>query len=623
MQEQNFAPNWYTDEALQTVKKGYLLEGETVYDMYARLAHSASAYYPNGLNELSQRELETYFNYLFEMGWFSPASPVAANLGTNRGLPVSCYGQNVSNSINSIFGNIHEGAMLSKNGGGLGINLSNVHGNSNITTWAKGFDYMANSVSQGGVRRGAVAIYLDIWHKDIDNFLHGKDLLRGDHREKLDCNIAVIIDNRFMAELKQGNARCIDLFTKILELRMKTGSPYLMFKDNAQDADPECYKQNGLKTEHTQLCSEIFLHSDEEHTYTCVLSSLNLDKWFEWNEFSYKGFTVPMLAIAFLDAVNSEFIQNAKHKDGFAKAVRSAEKGRALALGTMGLHNLYMQQNLPFDSPEAYSLNKSIHSYIAKEAKKATQLLAKELGEPEWCKGFGIRNTHLLAIAPTTTNSVLCDAGTPGIEPQISNYYVMAGAKGSFIRKNKYLAKLLKNDESWEQIRLANGSVQGLAELTDYQKRVFRTAYEIDQEHIIRQAADRQEFICQGQSLNLFFYDNANAKQIIDIHILAHELGLKSLYYVRSTSPMNAAISSNRQKPIVLYSRPDCIYCKRAKQLLEQKQLPFTEYFKAEGRVPQIWIDGEMLEDGFNSLKQLLVPDAIKADANSCTSCEG
>lgn len=455
-----FAPDWYTEEALQTVKKGYLQEGETVFDMYWRLAETAASYYPNGLPNITQFGIKISLYAVFCNGWLSPASPVAANFGTDRGLPVSCFGINADNSIDSIFSAMHEGAMLSKNGGGLGINLSNLIGPSAVTTWAKGYDYMANSVSQGGVRRGAVALYLDINHPDIDKFLLSKDLLKGDHREKLDCNIAVILDKSFMLKLKQQELKAIELFAQILELRMKTGSPYIMFKHNAQEADPPCYDANGLATEHSQLCclpgdtlvltgkghkpietlcnkkvtiwdgfqwvknqnfelkgstrelihivlhndttirvtrkhrcyladgtwlyaedistahklqtmqgsigiksvfrhryadyvpvycttvpttqkfalangvltgnSEIFLHSDAETTYSCVLSSLNLDKYFQWADWSFNGYTLAMLGIIFLDAVNEEFIQKGKAKKGLAKAVRGAEKGRPL-----------------------------------------------------------------------------------------------------------------------------------------------------------------------------------------------------------------------------------------------------------------------------------------------------
>ena len=290
-----------------------------------------------------------------------------------------------------------------------------------------------------------------------------------------------------------------------------------------------------------------------------------------------------------------------------------------------------MQQRLPFESAKAYALNIVVHKQIKQQAIQASKILAKELGEPDWCKGFGIRNTHLLAIAPTTTNSVLCNAGTPGIEPQISNYFVMAGAKGSFVRRNKYLAELLTErygesaETAWQQIKLANGSVQGLAELNDYEKSIFRTAYEIDQKHIVAQAAERQEFICQGQSLNLFFYADADAQYIANVHILAEEAGLKSLYYVRSTSAMNSAIQTTA-KNIIVYSRADCPYCQKAKALLNELNLPFDEYHKAEGRVPEIWIDGEKLDDGYSSLSNIFMPQAISADANlmpACSSCDG
>lgn len=458
----NFAPHWYSEEAIATVKKGYLLPGETVFQMYRRLSETAAAYYQNKLG-IEQANLCEAFYEIFVRGWFSPASPVAANFGAERGLPVSCYGIEVQNSVHGIFSAMHECAMLSKNGGGLGVDISGLLGPSNVVTWAKGFDYTALAVSQSGVRRGSVAAYLDIEHPDVEAFLHSKDLLRGDYRDKLDCNIAIKIGEAFMAKLRAGEEKAVQLFSEILELRMKFGSPYLQFTHNAQSADPAWYKDKGLATKHSQLCcllgieqvrtgdgfvpikelcnklvtiwdgfqwiknqsfefkgfanelmqidfangeqllctfghrhyltdgrivksaelepgmvlqswqdkegytisslqiltldepepvycttvpttgmfglanglmtgnSEIFLHSDAEHTYSCVLSSLNLDKWAEWRDVRIHNFSVPQLGIFFLDAVNEEFIQKGQHIPGLEKAVRGAIAGRPLA----------------------------------------------------------------------------------------------------------------------------------------------------------------------------------------------------------------------------------------------------------------------------------------------------
>lgn len=630
------SPYWMSDEAILTLKRGYLQKDETPFEMYDRLAKTAASYYPNGISIWTQAELHTAFLEAFCKGWLSPASPVASNFGAKDGLPISCFGLKAANSINGILLTMHEAGMLSKNGGGLGIDISSLLGPSKLTTWAKGYDWLSASVSQGGVRRGAVALYADINHPSIRAFLDAKDLLQGDPREKLDCNIAVILDKKFMARLHNKEEEALELFARILELRMKYGSPYIMFKHHAQNADPDCYKANNLATEHSQLCSEIFLHSDESHTYTCCLSSLNLDKYYAWKYHQFaRGLTLPMLAIFFLDAVNQEFINKSEHINGMANARRSAIKGRALGLGTLGLHSLYMSKGLPFESPEARQLNIEVHQLVQEHAKHASRLLAELLGEPEWCKGFGLRNTHLIAIAPTTTNSVLCNAGSPGIEPISANYYAMAGAKGTFVRKNKYLEPIVEARFDnpgmvWAEIRKANGSIKAIKGFTEHEKLVFKTAFEIDQAELVRQAADRQQFVCQGQSLNLFFYEDASAEHIINIHLLADKLGLKSLYYIRSMSKMQTASAIAQAQYVFMRTRPDCPYCQKAKDLLDGLSMQYDTEFKPDGKVPEIWLDGELLQDGYTSLVQImqqkgnvLIADSNLADSTICGSCEG
>lgn len=753
-----------SDEAVETLQRGYLQPGETPLDMYTRLANTCASYYKGGLPSLnlSQEDIRTYVLSAFMNGWLSPASPVAANFGAKEGLPSSCIGINVSNSIDGIFSAIHEGAMLSKNGAGLGVNVSNLIGPSKVNTWAKGFDYMATAVAQSGVRRGAVALYLDINHPDINEFLNSKDLLKGDNREKLDCNIAVILDKPFMARLRAGDSDARNLFFKIMELRMKFGSPYIMFKHNAQDADPTWYKEKGLKTEHSQLCcllgselvvtnkgpipiadlvgkkvdiwdgyqwvsnqsfeqkgiantmictyfsdgtylyttenhrfiqkttgkavfakdlwsgflcetlspslikevaytdtvetevpvycttvpttgkfalengiitgnSEIFLHSDADHTYTCMLSSFNLDKYDEWRLWRCAdNVSLPMIGVIFMDSVVTEYINKAKHIPGLEKAVRFTEKSRALALGTLGYHSYLMKNMLPFESSEAGLLNVQIHKFIRDECERATTYLAKDLGEPEWCRGYNRRHTHLTAIAPTTTNSVLCNAGTPGVEPQVANYYVAIGAKGSFERKNKYLDKIIterfaNTQAIWAKIRERNGSIQGMNEFTQEEQDIFKTAYEIDQRAIVIQAGHRQRYIDQGQSINLFFNHDADPQYIVDTHLLADSVRLKSLYYVRSTSEMSAN-GKTQIENVVMYTRDDCPYCHKAKELLDSFGIPYRTVNKPDGRVPEIWIDGEKLDDGFTSLEALLLnkkPSSIEIDKNSCGGCEG
>jgi ribonucleotide reductase alpha subunit len=750
----NNAPHWMTEEAITILNKGYLMPGESPNDMYIRLAKTAALW-------LNRPELEAEFVTIFMNGWLSPATPVACNFGANNGaLPVSCFSIQVPNSINEIFLAVREAALLSKHGGGLGIDMSAINGPTKVKDWAKFFDSVGSIVSQGGARRGAVALYLDFSHPDLMELLNARDLVNGDPREKLDCNIAVKMTNNDLKLVKSKDPEAIELFNKILELRMKTGSPYLQFMDNCWDADPDCYKANSLQSGSSNLCllgdelvvtiegslpikdlvgknvtifdgykwvennrfrqigfdtkfvqiilesgtklittydhkivlndkitrvsakdikygdkiwtselnnsvkyinylefhypepvycttvpstnafllsngmvtgncAEIYLHHDKLHTYACVLSSLNAERYKEWETWvSQSGYSVPYLATLFLEAVCEEFIQKAKIIPGLEKAARGAIKGRPLGLGVLGLHGLYQSENLAWESKEASQLNKELFAFINKESLLASQDLATLLGEPEWCKGFGIRNTHRLAMAPTLTNSVICSASSPGIEPSVANYFVAEGAKGSFVRQNKYLKQLLieldkDNGYIWSSIRDNQGSVSHLSFLTQEQKNVFKTAFEIDQVSILEQAADRQRFIDQGQSVNLFLKYNEFAKTIIDLHFKAAELGLKGLYYVRSTAPTNQKLKS--LDFVYLKTRQNCIWCQRAKELLTDLKINYTEETKLTGQVPEIWVSGEKLDNGYESLVKLLGSQAgsIVEAKSDCRACEG
>lgn len=629
------SPEWMTDEAVTTLMKGYLLSDESPNKMYKRIAQAAASYYPSrGLPSIdfSQSDLLNSFEHALLRGWLSPATPVACNMGAgDTGLVCSCNSVYVTNSISGIFDAVKEAAVLTKHGAGLGINLADVIGVSSVVDWALFFDQVAETVSQGKSRRGAIALYISVWHKDIEAFLNAKELLEGDPREKLDCNIAVMIDDEFMLQVYYGNPWAKRIFARILELGMKYGSPYIQFVDNCHEQDPPCYTDKGMNSGSSNLCNEVLLFHDKDHTYACILSSLNLAKYREWQHFKYKGkVTLPELAIYFLDAVNEEYIQRGQLKEGMEKSVRAAQKGRALGLGTLGLHSLYLSEMLPWASPKAYALNIEVHSFIEDEGWKASRTLAKELGEPEWCKGYGIRNTHITACAPTTTNSVLCNAGSPGIEPVVGMYYSMSGAKGTFSRKNRYLEELLQrigkdNGYTWKSIREHGGSVQHLDFLTDHEKEVFKTAFEIDQEHLVRQAGDRQKHICQGQSFNLFFKNDTPAQTIFDLHVLAHSVGMKGRYYIRSDSQM--VETGQTIDYVFLRSRPTCSYCTKAKQLLDEHNIPYREEYKAEGRVPEIWIDGDMLDDGYASLVKLLdsvgVQGGVTQKESECVACEG
>jgi ribonucleoside-diphosphate reductase alpha chain len=340
-----------------------------------------------------------------------------------------------------------------------------------------------------------------------------------------------------------------ELWKDLLKTRLETGEPYILFYDNVNKNVPECYKANGLKVETSNLCQEILLHTDSDHSFVCCLSSVNLDKYDEWKQDEH----FISDCVWFLDAVMEDFINKAKHIKGFERAVRFAEKSRALGLGVLGWHSLLQKKSLPFDCFDSMMLNTEIFRKLNLESTKASQDLAIEKGEPEWCKGFGVRNSHRLALAPTATNSVISGGVSPGIEPIIANAFLQKTAKGTFMKRNAYLAPVLEkydqnNEEVWKSIALNNGSVLHLDFLSEHEKEVFKTAYEINQVVIVRQAASRQKYIDQGQSLNIFVPCSVNAKDFHDLHYLAWEQGIRCLYYSRSTSAMSNSTKSNIDK---------------------------------------------------------------------------
>lgn len=642
------SPNWMSKEALHILKNGYLLEGENPFDMYRRLAKTAASYYKN------KEELEECFYELLENGYLSPATPVAANLGSPKGLPVSCFLMQAINSIDGIYKTAHEMAMLSKNGGGLGVDVSKLIGPSPVTHWSTLYDHVPRAVSQGGTRRGAGAIYCDIDHRDIDKFLHSKEMLLGDPRSKIDCNVSVTITNSFMKRWLSGDKEAIDRFAKVLDLRMKYGSPYILFVDNARDGDPQCYKDNGLETSQSNLCSEIMLHTDDNYSAACVLSSMNLHKFDEWKDLYIEGYHPIELGIYFLDAVNEYFLEKCKKhpfyhklvnlapermkesltrwftKDGFERVALGALNGRPLGLGVIGFHGYLLKKGIPFDSQEARVENEKIFHLLKRKSRKASQELAKLKGEPKWCKGYGVRNTHLTAIAPTVTNSVICSGVSPGVEPLRSNIFAAAGAKGNFVRKNPYLEKVLEEknkntDDVWKSINDQNGSVQHLSFLTPEEKELFKTAYEIDPESILTLASERQKYIDQGQSINLFIDNEEDQNKIIDWHFNAWRKGMKALYYLKSRSEMK---QDKKIKEAQIWTREGCEYCKKSKELLQAHGIDYEEFSKESGKVPEIYLNGKLLDDGFLSLRNLLEYSSSSGlreveSAPACAGCDG
>jgi len=599
-------PEWMTEEALHTLSEGYLLPGETPRDMMMRLATTAAK-----INQDPTLE-EDLFHCLWE-GWIGGASPVCSNFGTNRGLPISCYSVHLSDSVSSVYSHLKEVAQLSKNGGGVGVYFGDVRPagapisgggkSTGIVPWARQYDLCASVVSQGGVRRGSFAIYLPISHPDVPELLRAKDHAKGDPRQLIDSNVALTITDEWVESMIAGDTHKQELFGEVLKTRMISGSPYLVFIDNANAQNPECYTERGLSVKTSNLCSEIFLHTDEHHSFVCVLSSLNLSRYDEFRDWKSPatGRTVPQLAIHLLDAVVGEFIRKAKDKVGLGRSVRFAEKSRALGLGTMGLHTLYQKRGLPFASKEARELNIESHKWIREQSEIASRELAQRFGEPEWCVGSGMRHTHLLAVAPTRTNSVISGAFSQGVEPIDSNFFVAKQAKGTYVRKNPVLEKLFCDravpDTIWDQILEAKGSVQDLDCLTPQEKEIFLTAREIDQFELIKQAADRQQFICQGQSLNLFVDPESDPAYIMRLHLSAWKMGLKSLYYLKSSS----LLTNKKVVPALIVSKEDCPWCQKLKEALSADGIQYKEISKSEAvdkgywdpnwkTVPQVWL---------------------------------
>ena len=549
-------PEYMDEVALSTISKGYLLPGETPRKAYRRVAHAVAT-------RLRRPDLENKFYKYIWNGWIGLASPVLSNTGTDRGLPISCFGIDTPDSIRGIGLTNAELMRLTSYGGGVGISLSRIRprgteirGNGKsegVVPWAKIYDSTIIATNQGSVRRGASSVNLDINHKDIHEFLQIRRPKGDPNRQCLNLHQCVVIDDSFMKRLNDRDPEAMSLWLEILKSRVETGEPYIMFKDNINKANPMAYLMNNLDVSMTNICTEITLHTDEEHSFICCLSSLNLAKYDEW-----KNTDVVETAIYFLDGVMEEFIEKTNGKESMIRSHRHAKKGRALGLGVMGWHTFLQQKDLPFNSIASTAWTHTIFSQIKLQAEAASRQLALEYGEPLWCKGTGMRNTHLLAIAPTVSNSRI-NSCSAGIEPQPANVYTFNGAKGTFIVKNPELEKLLiekgKNTSKvWDQILVDNGSVQNLPHdvLTEDEKEVFLTFPEINQLALVQQAAIRQKYIDQTQSLNLSFAPTDSPKWINQVHMEAWKLGVKTLYYLRTDSVIKGDIGSRTV---------DCVSC--------------------------------------------------------------
>lgn len=402
-------------------------------------------------------------------------------------------------------------------------------------------------------RRGASALYLPIEHIDIEEFINIRRPTGDVNRRCLNINHGICISDSWMEAMIAGDKKKRQLWAEILKARVETGEPYLFFSDNVNKNNPKCYVKNNLIVKSSNICSEIVLYTDPDHSFVCCLSSLNLVRWDEWKDTDTVNLTV-----RFLDAVLSEYIKKTENMKGMEASRRSAIKGRAIGIGVLGWHTLLQEKNMPFDSFNTMQLNSQIFKYIHSRANEETTLLAQELGEPEWCKGFNRRNTHLIAVAPTVSNSTISGGYSAGIEPISANVFTQKSAKGTFIRKNVTLEKLLElksynSPEVWKSINEQNGSVQHLGFLTAHEKEIYLTAREINQHTIVKLAVQRQKWVDQSQSVNLFFAFNSSAKYIHEVHLAAWKNGLKTLYYLRSDGVIKSDLASR--------SEDDCKAC--------------------------------------------------------------
>mgnify|MGYP003641806443 FL=1 len=534
LQEEGKLPLWVTTPAWQILKDKYTTEDcPDLYSIYKRISTAAASHMHD-----SEHWQKVFFNLMWN-GWLACSTPVLANMGTNRGCPVSCSGSYVGDSIYEFYNAQTEVAVLSKNGFGTSSFIGHIRERgtpissgglaSGVLPVLRDFIQLSRDVSQGNTRRGAWAGYLPLEHGD---FYEVADFVQN-HPD--DCNIGWNVSADFMARLDEGDDDAVARYQKAMKVKMATGKGYFNFIDKVNAQNPPMYAEHGLSVKASNLCTEITLHSDEFHTFTCVLSSMNLSKYDEWADTD-----AVHNAIIFLDCVAEEFIKMGRGIKGLENAVRFTENGRALGLGTLGFHT-YLQQNMiDIESFEAHNLNQNMFKIIQKQAKEASQWLAKAKGEPRWCKGHGVRNTHLLAIAPNSSSALVCGSVSQGIEPVYKNVFVQGSPAGEINRINPVLVDLMKSkdvysDETINQIIKDNGSVQLVDWLNDDEKAVFKTSFEINQEVLVRLASARQKYICQAQSLNLFFPSDVPEAEISRIHKLAFkDKYIKSLYYLRS-----------------------------------------------------------------------------------------
>ncbi len=553
-----------TDFGKTTLEDRYLLPGESYQDMFARVA---TAYADDA--DHAQR-IYAYISRL----WFMPATPVLSNGGAERGLPISCFLNAVSDSLDGIVGTWNENVWLAANGGGIGTYWGGVRSigekvkgagqTSGIIPFIRVMDSLTLAISQGSLRRGSAAVYLDVYHPEIEEFLEIRKPSGDFNRKSLNLHHGISITDEFMEAVRDGApfalrspktgeaVKMVDarnLWQKILEIRLQTGEPYLIFSDTVNRAMPQHQRELGFKVRQSNLCSEIMLHTGKDHlgkerTAVCCLSSVNAETFMEWRD--EPSFIEDVMR--FLDNVLQDFIDNAP--DAASAAIYAAERERSVGLGLMGFHSFLQAQNVPFESALAKSWNMRLFKHLRREADKASVKLAEERGAcPDAAeRGVMERFSHKLAIAPTASISIICGGTSAGIEPIPANIYSHKTLSGTFAVKNPYLERLLdakrmNTDAVWGTILENEGSVQHLDALSQDEKDVFKTAFELDQRWVVELAADRTPQVCQSQSVNLFIPGDVEKWDLHMLHWTAWERGVKSLYYLRSKSVQRAAFA--------------------------------------------------------------------------------
>lgn len=550
-----------------TLSDRYLMPGESYQDMFARVA---SAYADD--NAHAQR----LYDYISNL-WFMPATPVLSNGGTQRGLPISCFLNEATDSLEGIVGLWNENVWLAARGGGIGSYWGNLRSigekvgmngkTSGVVPFIRVMDSLTLAISQGSLRRGSAAVYLPVNHPEIEEFIEIRRPTGGDpNRKALNLHHGLLISDAFMRAVENDEEWALlspkdksvqrkilarSLWIRILTARVETGEPYLIFVDHVNKARPEHHKLAGLEVKTSNLCSEITLptgidRDGKQRTAVCCLSSLNLETYLEWHE--HPTFIEDVMR--FLDNVLQGFIDNAG--SDFARATYAAMRERSVGLGVMGFHSFLQQNNIPIEAVMAKVWNKKIFKHIRSQCDAASKALAKERGACPDAADFGIeeRFSHKLAIAPTASISIICGGASPGIEPSAANVYNHKTLSGSHVVRNPYLEKVLaqkgkNDDDTWTSITTNKGSVRDLDCLDDHEKAVFKTAFEIDQRWLVEHAADRTPYICQSQSLNLFLPADVHKRDLHQIHMMAWKRGVKTLYYCRSLSIQRADVVSN------------------------------------------------------------------------------